>query len=69
MKAMVLHQPQDAADFLQLAAEIPIQTETESFDLSQANDVLQRLKKSEIQSRSKATKFRTIPVKPQRVIN
>ncbi|MFZ0547760.1 MAG: zinc-dependent alcohol dehydrogenase family protein [Candidatus Promineifilaceae bacterium] len=41
---------QDAREFLQLAAEIPIHTETESFALSQANEVLQKLKKSEIRA-------------------
>lgn len=41
---------QDAHDFLQLAAEIPIQTETESFKLSQANEVLRKLKESEIRA-------------------
>ncbi len=41
---------QDAADFLQLAAEIPIKTETETFELSQANGVLGRLKRSEIRA-------------------
>jgi propanol-preferring alcohol dehydrogenase len=35
---------QDAIDFLQVAAEIPIKTETELFALEQANETLQRLK-------------------------
>ena len=39
---------QDAIDFLQVAAEIPIKTETELFALDQANETLQRLKRSEI---------------------
>ena len=39
---------EDAVEFLQLAAEIPIQTEVEVFPLAEANEVLQRLKKSEI---------------------
>ena len=39
---------QDAREFLQLAAEVPLQTEVELFDLGQANQALQALKKSEI---------------------
>ena len=39
---------QDAEQFLQLAAEIPIRTEVELFQLAQANEVLQKLKRSEI---------------------
>ena len=39
---------QDAIDFLQVAAEIPIKTEVEAFPLAQANETLQRLKRSEI---------------------
>lgn len=39
---------QDAIDFLQIAAEIPIRTEIETFDLDQANETLRRLKRSEI---------------------
>lgn len=38
----------DAAEFLQLAAEIPVRTEVEVFPLSEANAALQRLKRSEI---------------------
>lgn len=38
----------DALDFLQLTAEIPVRTEVELFPLEQANDVLGRLKHSEI---------------------
>lgn len=38
----------DAEEFLPLAAEIPIRTEVEVFDLNDANEVLLRLKKSEI---------------------
>lgn len=38
----------DAEEFLQLAAKIPIRTEVESFPLEQANEVLQKLKQSEI---------------------
>lgn len=41
---------QDASDFLQLAAEIPIQTETETFELMQANEALQKLKESKIRA-------------------
>jgi len=39
---------QDAREFLQLAAEVPLETEVELFDLEQANQALQALKKSEI---------------------
>jgi propanol-preferring alcohol dehydrogenase len=39
---------QDAIDFLQVAAEIPIKTEVEIFDLGQANETLWRLKRSKI---------------------
>ena len=39
---------QDAIDFLRVAAEVPVKTEVELFDLSQANETLQRLKRSEI---------------------
>jgi propanol-preferring alcohol dehydrogenase len=39
---------QDAIDFLQVAAEIPVKTEVELFDLEQANETLLRLKRSKI---------------------
>ena len=39
---------QDAIDFLQVAAEVPVKTEVELFDLTEANETLQRLKRSEI---------------------
>ncbi len=39
---------QDAREFLQLAAEVPLETEVELFDLEQVNQALQALKKSEI---------------------
>lgn len=39
----------DAEEFLQLAAEIPVRTEVQPFALAQANEVLRRLKASEIQ--------------------
>lgn len=39
---------QDAIDFLKVAAEVPVKTTVESFDLDQANEVLLRLKRSEI---------------------
>ena len=39
---------QDAREFLQLAAEVPLQTEIQVFDLSQANQALRALKNSEI---------------------
>ena len=38
----------DAHDFLRLAAEIPVRTEVEAFPLAEANDVLARLKHSQI---------------------
>jgi propanol-preferring alcohol dehydrogenase len=40
---------QDAEAFLPLAAEIPIQTDVEVYGLEEANEVLQRLKASEVQ--------------------
>jgi propanol-preferring alcohol dehydrogenase len=39
---------QDAIDLLRVAAEIPVKTEVELFDLEQANETLLRLKRSEI---------------------
>jgi propanol-preferring alcohol dehydrogenase len=39
----------DAEDLLQLAAEIPVHTDVELYSLNEANTVLQRLKKAEIQ--------------------
>jgi propanol-preferring alcohol dehydrogenase len=39
---------QDAVDFLRVAGQIPIKMETELFQLDQANEVLQRLKQSQI---------------------
>jgi propanol-preferring alcohol dehydrogenase len=39
---------QDALDFLQLAGEIPIATTVETAPLAEANEVLRRLKASEI---------------------
>ncbi len=39
---------QDVIDFLRVAAEIPIKTETELYPLEQANEVLLKLKRSEI---------------------
>ena len=39
---------QDATELLQIAAEIPIKTEVEVFALDEANEVLSRLKQSEI---------------------
>jgi propanol-preferring alcohol dehydrogenase len=40
---------QDVREFLALAAEVPVQTEIQLFDLEQANEALQALKKSEIE--------------------
>ena len=39
---------QDAREFLELAADVPLKTEIGVFDLVQANDALKKLKKSEI---------------------
>jgi propanol-preferring alcohol dehydrogenase len=39
---------QDAIDFLQVAAEVPVKTEIELYSLNQANETLLRLKRSEI---------------------
>jgi propanol-preferring alcohol dehydrogenase len=39
---------QDGREFLQLAGEVPLRTEIEVFDLVDANQALQKLKKSEI---------------------
>jgi propanol-preferring alcohol dehydrogenase len=39
---------QDAREFLQLAGDVPLQTEVEIFNLEQANQALQAVKKSEI---------------------
>ena len=39
---------QDAREFLQLAGEVPLQTEVQTFALAQANDALLALKHSEI---------------------
>jgi propanol-preferring alcohol dehydrogenase len=39
---------QDAREFLELAAKVPVRTEIEVFDLSQANLALQKLKSSQI---------------------
>jgi propanol-preferring alcohol dehydrogenase len=40
---------QDAEELLQLAAEIPIHTDVELYPLAEANAVLQRLKRAEVQ--------------------
>ena len=39
---------QDGREFLQLAGEVPLETEIQVFDLAEANQALQKLKKSEI---------------------
>ncbi|MBI4164749.1 MAG: zinc-dependent alcohol dehydrogenase family protein [Acidobacteria bacterium] len=39
---------EDAREFLQLAAQIPVRTEIETFPLDRANDALRALKKSQI---------------------
>ena len=38
----------DAKEFLELAAEIPVRTEVEVYPLEEANEVLKRLKRSEV---------------------
>ena len=38
----------DAEEFLKVAAEVPVKTDVETYPLEEANEVLQRLKKSEI---------------------
>lgn len=38
----------DAKEFLELAAEIPVRTEVETYPLEEANEVLKRLKRSEV---------------------
>jgi propanol-preferring alcohol dehydrogenase len=40
----------DAEEFLPLAARIPIHTDTQTFDLTEANRVLHMLKHSEIRA-------------------
>jgi len=40
--------PQDAREFLALAAEIPVRTEVERFSLEAANEALQKLKRRQI---------------------
>jgi propanol-preferring alcohol dehydrogenase len=40
----------DAREFLQLAADIPVRAEVELFRLSEANEVLQRMKRSELKA-------------------
>ena len=39
---------QDVVDFFKVAAEVPVKTSTELFELEQANDVMLRMKHSEI---------------------
>ena len=39
---------QDAEEFLQMAAEVPVRTKVEAFPLPEANEALQRLKRSDI---------------------
>ena len=41
---------QDVREFLELAAEVPVRTEVQVFDLEEANSALQALKKSEIKA-------------------
>ena len=40
---------QDAREFLELAAVVPVKTEVQTFPLDQANSALQRLKASQIE--------------------
>src|SRR5262252_8115951 len=39
---------QDAREFLEMAGDVPLQTEIELFDVAQANEALRKLKRSEI---------------------
>ncbi len=48
MRSVANSTRQDCREFLDLAAEIPVQTEIQVFTLEQANQALQALKKSEI---------------------
>ena len=41
---------QDVREFLDLASQVPVQTETEIFDLTQANEALQALKHSRLRA-------------------
>jgi propanol-preferring alcohol dehydrogenase len=43
---------QDGREFLQLAGEVPLRTEVQIFDLDEANQALEKLKKSEIRGAS-----------------
>lgn len=46
---------QDAEEFLQIAADVPIKTEVETFPLSEANQVLQKLKQGQIRGAAALT--------------
>ena len=49
MHAQLLRQPwRDAAEFLELAARIPLETRVERLPLSEANTALERLKAGEV---------------------
>ena len=58
MRSVANSTRQDARDFLELAAEVPLKTEVEIFDLAQANDALLRLKQSRIKG---AAVLRVVP--------
>jgi propanol-preferring alcohol dehydrogenase len=49
LRSVTANTRQDGMELLQLAAEIPIRTHTETFSLEQANHALQRLKHDQIQ--------------------
>ena len=49
MKAMVLEETRPAEEILRLAAEIPIRTEVQAFDLDEANHVLMLVKQGAVQ--------------------
>lgn len=46
---------QDAEEFLQIAADVPIKTEVETFPLSEANQVLRKLKQGQIRGAAALT--------------
>jgi propanol-preferring alcohol dehydrogenase len=57
LRSVTNYTREDAIEFLQLAAEIPVRTEVEVFELSEANEALRRLK----QGRIRGSAVLTIP--------
>jgi propanol-preferring alcohol dehydrogenase len=49
LRSVTNYTRQDAEEFLRLAAGIPVRTEVEAFPLEEANEVLQRLKRRQVQ--------------------